>query len=267
MEQTEQTIKVALGVEYQGTHYCGWQRQSHCLSVQQELEQALTQIADQPIELFCAGRTDTGVHALGQVVHFETTAQRPLKAWVQGVNTKLPGDIRVAWAQLQEPEFHARFSAIARQYRYVIFNRDVHSAVLHNRVTWEPHRLDERAMYRAAQALIGEQDFSAFRASSCQASHARREVQSVNVSRHGDMVFIDIRANAFLHHMVRNISGTLMAVGRGLQKEAWVAELLEGKDRTQAAPTAPASGLYFVNAIYPDECKIQQVELNELLWN
>lgn len=258
--------RIALGVEYQGTHYCGWQRQSHCESVQGLVEQALTQIAAEPVDVHCAGRTDTGVHAVGQVVHFETKVQRPLKAWVQGVNTNLPGNIRVAWAKPVASDFHARFSAVARQYRYVIFNRKVHSAVLADRVTWEERILNEQNMHLAAQGLIGEQDFSSFRAAACQASHARRNVQSVEVSRRGDFVFIDIQANAFLHHMVRNISGTLMKIGRGERPVEWVKELLALQDRTQAAATAPASGLYFVNAIYPDEYEIPRVKVDEVLW-
>lgn len=259
-------MKIVLGIEYQGTHYCGWQRQKHCESVQAQVERALTEIAAHDVNLHCAGRTDTGVHAVGQVVHFETSVDRPLKAWVQGANTKLPGDVRIAWAKPIGDDFHARFSAFARQYRYVIYNRAVHSAVLHNRVTWESYKLDEKQMHQAAQALIGEQDFSAFRAAQCQAEHAMREVQKICVSRHGDMVFIDIRANAFLHHMVRNISGTLIEIGKGNKPVEWVAELLEGKDRTLAAPTAPASGLYFVNAFYPEKFDIHEVELNEVLW-
>ena len=259
-------MKIALGIEYQGTNYCGWQRQKHCDSVQAQVEQALTQIADHSVDLFCAGRTDTGVHGLGQVVHFETTSDRPVKAWVQGANTKLPGDIRVSWAKPIADDFHARFSAFARQYRYVIFNRPVHSAVLHNRVTWEPYLLDEVRMHEAAQDLIGEQDFSAFRASQCQAEHARREVQKIAVSRRGNMVFIDIQANAFLHHMVRNIAGTLIEIGKGHQSVNWVKELLLAQDRTLAAATAPASGLYFINAFYPAEYEIPKVELDELLW-
>lgn len=258
--------KIALGVEYLGTDYCGWQRQKHCESVQSQVEKALSEIASHPVDLHCAGRTDTGVHAVGQVVHFETPNERPIKAWVQGVNTKLPGDVRVRWAKAVDEAFHARFSAFARQYRYVIFNRDVHSAVLHNRVTWEPYKLDADKMHQAAQLLIGERDFSSFRAAACQASHAKREVQSIRVSRRGDMVFVDIQANAFLHHMVRNITGTLMQVGKGHKPVEWVAELLEAKDRTLAAPTAPASGLYFVNAFYPDEFELPLASLDEVLW-
>ncbi|MGC9386918.1 MAG: tRNA pseudouridine(38-40) synthase TruA [Hydrogenovibrio sp.] len=257
---------LAIGIEYQGTAYCGWQRQAHCDSVQQPLEAALSEIANEPIELNCAGRTDTGVHAIGQVAHFVTTAERPDKAWVQGVNTKLPRDIRVIWVKPMTGDFHARFSAVARQYRYVIFNRSVHSAILAHRVTWESWPLDETKMHQAAQALIGERDFSSFRAAGCQAAHARREVQWIAVSRRGDFVFVDIRANAFLHHMVRNIVGTLLEVGRGEKPVDWVTDLLAKQDRTQAGMTAPADGLYFVNAFYPEAFELPQVELNELLW-
>lgn len=257
---------IALGIEYQGTAYCGWQRQRHCDSVQAHLEAALSQIAAEPIELFCAGRTDTGVHAIGQVAHFQTAINRPLRAWLEGTNTHLPDDIRVVWVQAVASDFHARFSAQARQYRYVIFNRTVRSAVLAGRVTWERRALDIAAMDAAAQTLIGEYDFSSFRASECQAAHARREVQSLRVSQRGAMVFIDIQANAFLHHMVRNIAGTLMQIGRGEAPISWAAELLALRDRTRATVTAPASGLYFVNAFYPEQYAIPRVALNELVW-
>lgn len=264
-------MRIALGIEYMGGAYCGYQRQKHCPSVQQHLEYALSSIANETVELFCAGRTDTGVHAIGQVVHFDTEAMRPDKAWIQGTNTQLPSDIRVAWVKVVENEgeneFHARFSAVARQYRYVIYNRPVNSAVLAGRVTHEAYSLDAALMHQAAQALLGEQDFSSFRASACQASHARRNVQSVSVSRSGDFVFVDIQANAFLHHMVRNIVGSLIEVGKLHQSVEWIAQLLELQDRTQAAPTAPAEGLYFVNAIYPESLQIPQVRLSEVLWH
>lgn len=259
-------MKWALGVEYLGQHYCGWQRQRHCDSVQQFVEQALSKIASESIEVFCAGRTDTGVNAIGQVVHFETVVERPARAWLEGANTHLPDDIRISWVKPTEADFHARFSAFARLYRYVIFNRPVRSAVLTGRVTWERRPLDDKLMHQAAQALLGEHDFSSFRASECQASHARREVQLLNVTRRGDFVFIDIKANAFLHHMVRNIAGTLMQVGRSDAPIEWVAELLTLEDRTKATATAPASGLYFVNAFYPDAFAIPPVVLNEVLW-
>lgn len=259
-------MRIALGVEYQGTSYCGWQYQEHCDSVQKNLQQALLQIANEPIEVHCAGRTDTGVHAVGQVVHFDTNSIRPDRAWYEGTNTKLPADIRVIWAKPVNESFHARFTAKARQYRYVIFNRRVHSAILANRVTWERQSLDERKMHRAAQVLLGEKDFSSFRAAGCQANHAKREVQKIEVSRHHDFVFVDIQANAFLHHMVRNIVGTLMEVGRGEQNEEWVKQLLDKQDRTQAGVTAPASGLYFVNALYSVSFEIPSVKLDQLLW-
>lgn len=259
-------MRIALGIEYQGSAYCGWQYQDHCDSVQKQLQTALSRIADQPIELHCAGRTDTGVHAIGQVAHFETAVERPERAWCEGTNTHLPADIRVVWAQKVDEDFHARFSAMARQYRYVIFNRSVHSAVLANRVTWERVALNDQKMHIAAQALVGEQDFSSFRAAGCQAAHAMREVQSITVSRRDDFVFIDIQANAFLHHMVRNIAGTLMEIGRGEQSVDWVRELLGKQDRTLAGVTASASGLYFVNALYPASLDIPRVTLNQLLW-
>lgn len=260
------THRIALGVEYLGTAYCGWQFQPHCTAVQNVLQVAVSQIANEPVSLNCAGRTDTGVHAIGQVVHFDTVAERQTKAWVQGVNTQLPADIRVRWAKSVDGEFHARFSAVARQYRYVIYNRSVHSAVLAGRVTWESHRLDVEPMHQAAQSLLGERDFSSFRAAGCQAEHARRNVQSVSVKRQGDFVLVDIQANAFLHHMVRNIVGTLMEVGRGERPIEWVAELLDKRDRTQAGMTAPAGGLYFVNALYPERWEIPLTPLDEVLW-
>ncbi|MBE0493415.1 MAG: tRNA pseudouridine(38-40) synthase TruA [Thiomicrospira sp.] len=259
-------MKWALGVEYLGKHYCGWQRQHHCDSVQAFVERALSRIAAESIEVVCAGRTDTGVNAIGQVIHFETPVERSERSWLEGVNTHLPADIRISWVKRVGKDFHARFSAFARQYRYVIFNRPVRSAVLSDRVTWERKPLDETLMHQAAQALVGEFDFSSFRAAQCQASHARREIDFVKVTRRGDFVFIDIKANAFLHHMVRNIAGTLMQVGRVDAPVEWVADLLVLQDRTKATITAPATGLYFVNAFYPQEFAIPQASLNEVLW-
>lgn len=258
--------KIALCVEYIGTNYCGWQRQLECDSVQAQVENALTSIAVHDVLIRCAGRTDTGVHSIGQVVHFETSVTRPNRAWVRGVNTKLPNDIRIAWAKEVDEDFNARFSAIARQYRYVIYNRKVNSAILNGRVTWDPYNIDVDLMNKAAQKLLGENDYSSFRASGCQANHAVREVQSIKVSRKGDMIFIDIQANSFLHHMVRNIAGTLLEIGKKHKPIEWMVELLLAKDRTIAAPTAPAHGLYFVNAIYPDKFEIPRVAVDEVLW-
>ncbi len=260
-------MKMALGIEYQGTQYCGWQSQEHCISVQQLIEAALSNIANEPVSVQCAGRTDTGVHAIGQVVHFETTVVRHDNAWIEGANTKLPRDIRITWLRQVPDEFNARFRAFARQYRYVIYNRNVQAAILASRATWVRQRLDENAMHQAAQALVGEHDFTSFRASSCQAAHANRDMQSISVIRNGDFIFIDIKANAFLHHMVRNIAGSLIKVGKGAKPIDWMAEVLDAKNRRLAGMTAPADGLYFVNAFYPEKYDLPENLLDTLLWN
>lgn len=260
--------RIVLGIEYLGNAYCGFQLQEHCDSVQKHLQFALTQIANEPIVVHCAGRTDTGVHAIGQVIHFDTQAIRPQRAWTHGVNTHLPGDIRVVWMREVsiDSDFHARFSAVARQYRYVIYNRKVNSAILHKRVTLEHKPLNAEAMHIQAQDLLGERDFTSFRAASCQSAHARREMQAVSVMRRGDFVLIDVKANAFLHHMVRNIAGSLLQVGRGDKPDGYIKHLMDVKDRTQAGITAPADGLYLVSAIYPEEWQLPITALNELLW-
>jgi tRNA pseudouridine38-40 synthase len=250
----KQNSRIALGVEYNGSRYCGWQMQSHgTRTVQHELEKALSIVADHPVQVVCAGRTDTGVHATGQVVHFDTTAERPSRAWVMGVNTHLPDDICVHWSSTVDADFSARFSATMRAYRYVIQQRAARPALYSRRVTWIHHQLDTVAMHQAAQALLGENDFSSFRSSACQSEHAMRFIQSIDVSAEDGFVYVDIRANAFLHHMVRNIVGSLLLVGSGEQPVGWIAELLALKDRTRAGPTAPADGLYLVEVQYPDE--------------
>lgn len=260
-------MRIALGIEYDGSHFCGWQMQSHgSRTVQEELEKALSIVADQPIQVVCAGRTDTGVHATGQVVHFDTTAVRQDKAWILGVNAHLPVDVAVVWSCPVDDGFSARFTATARHYRYVILNRRARPAILHNRVCWRHDALDADAMHAAAQVLIGEQDFSAFRSAACQAEHARRCIHYVNVQRKGEYLYIDIQANAFLHHMVRNIVGSLMVVGSGEKPETWIAELLHQRDRTLAGATAPAQGLYLVKVCYPDTYAFpQQVFLPEFV--
>jgi tRNA pseudouridine38-40 synthase len=242
---------IALGVEYLGSHYNGWQRQSHAPSVQQHVEQALSKIANQPIAVFCAGRTDSGVHGLGQVIHFETEVQRPAKAWIEGANCHLPHDISIVWAQEMPENFHARFSAVSREYRYVIFNSKQKPAVLHDMVTWVKQPLDVAAMSEAAKCLHGEQNYATFQAASCQSPTSFRNIIYLQVTRKGDYVFIDICANAFLHHMVRNIAGALIEVGKGWKPVQWMTQILAEQDRTKAAATAPASGLYFVRANYP----------------
>ena len=247
--------RFALGVEYNGSMFSGYQMQSHgTRTVQAELEKAVSIVANEPIRLTCAGRTDTGVHATGQVVHFDTTVQRELKAWMLGANTNLPSDIAVHWVRQVSGDFSARFSAISRSYRYILFNRRIRSAVFPNNVAWSYEKFDENAMNAAAQHLLGEHDFSAFRSSRCQANHAIRVMQKISVTRQHDYLILDIKANAFLHHMVRNIMGTLMVIGRGEQSVDWMREILEGQDRKCAGMTASPAGLYLVNVEYPKEC-------------
>ncbi len=255
---------IALGVEYLGCRYSGWQRQTHSPSVQACVEQALSQVADSPIEVFCSGRTDAGVHAISQVIHFATEVVRPDKAWVLGGNAHLPVDISILWAKSMPADFHARYSANSRRYRYVIVNRRAKPAILSGLATWIRDELDEKRMHEAAQSLIGEQDFSSFRASSCQASTPFRNVFQVNVSRSGEFVIIDITANAFLHHMVRNIAGSLIEVGRGNYETGHITVLLGLKNRNEAAPTAAPDGLYFYQANYPVKYQIPQRE--STLW-
>ena len=243
-------MRIALGIEYDGTDFSGWQRLSHRESVQGALEKALSFVAAQAVDVTCAGRTDAGVHGRCQVVHFDTEVPRDLRGWVLGACANLPTAVAVLWAREVSPEFHARFSARSRRYCYRILNRPVRAALDARYVTWERHPLDAARMHEAAQALIGEHDFSAFRAVSCQAAHARREVIAVSVRREGEQVIVEIEANAFLHHMVRNIVGSLLPIGRGERDVGWMGELLAGRDREVAGPTAPASGLTFIGPRY-----------------
>ena len=246
--------RIALGIEYNGSLFNGYQLQSAgTRTVQGELERALSKVANEPVRLTCAGRTDTGVHATGQVVHFDTTVQRQLKAWMLGGNTNLPRDVSIHWVRQVSDEFSARFSAVSRSYRYILFNRKVRSAVFQHNVSWSFEPLEATLMNEAAQLLIGEHDFSAFRSSQCQAKHAVREMQVISVKREADYVILDIRANAFLHHMVRNIMGTLMVIGRGEQPVAWIQEVLQSQDRRKAGMTAQAAGLYLIDVEYPAE--------------
>lgn len=244
-------MRVALGIEYDGTDFFGWQRLSHGPSVQAEVEAALSFVANHPVEVTCAGRTDAGVHARCQVVHFDTAAERGPRAWVLGVTTRLPRAIAVLWARATPDDFHARFSAHARRYRYVILNRAIRPALEARFVAWERARLDAEAMHVAAQALLGERDFSSFRAVSCQARHARRNITEISVRRDGPHVIVEIEANAFLHHMVRNIVGSLLEVGRGERSVEWMAELLAARDRNVAGVTAMPQGLCFLGPRYP----------------
>jgi tRNA pseudouridine38-40 synthase len=246
-------MRIAIGIEYDGTAYNGWQRQRTGLGVQQVLEQALNEVADETVELTCAGRTDTGVHATGQVAHFDTTAERSDRGWLLGANTNLPDDVNLNWARPVDGEFHARFSATARSYRYRILNRLVRSALHRERAWWVYQPLDHEQMNTAAQALLGQHDFSAFRAAGCQASTAVREITSISVQRQDDWILLDVTANAFLQHMVRNITGTLVAVGSGEEDIAWPAAVLETRDRTKGGIAAPPHGLTLVRVDYPDD--------------
>lgn len=246
--------RVACRIEYDGSRYYGWQAQPHhgVATVQQTLEAALARVAAGELRVHCAGRTDTGVHGFGQVVHFDPPVARSPKAWVLGTNANLPFDVRVHWAVAVSPSFHARFAAVSRRYRYIIANTPVRPAHLVGQVSWQRHPLDAKLMHREAQCLLGERDFSAFRAAACQSTSPFRNVHSISVTRRGSLVVIDIRANAFLHHMVRNIAGSLMALGSGRQPPGWLAALLAGGDRTAAAETAPPDGLYLVDVGYPE---------------
>ena len=249
--------RVALAFEYDGRDFHGWQQQkSGVRSVQDHLARAASKVADHPVELVCAGRTDAGVHASYQIVHFDTSSQRTLRSWVMGINTALPFDISVHWAGQCLEAFHARFSAVYRRYRYIIFNNPVRSGIQRGQVTWNFRPLDVVQMHAAAQALVGEHDFSAFRAAGCQSRSPVRFLQNISVIRKGDYVIIDVQANAFLHHMVRNIAGALMAVGCQQQAADWIGRILAQKDRKQAGVTAPPHGLYLVDVGYPVEFAI-----------
>ncbi|QBY05295.1 tRNA pseudouridine(38-40) synthase TruA [Thalassotalea sp. HSM 43] len=253
-------MRFALGIEYDGSNYCGWQRQNHVNSVQQELEKALSKVVNQPTEVICAGRTDTGVHGTGQVIHFESPVDRQERAWTLGVNTNLPKDIVVKWGKRVDDDFHARFSATARQYKYIIYNSPCRPAIFHKGLSFCYYPLDEKLMHQAAQQLVGTHDFTSYRTVHCQANSPLRTVLHCNVSRVGSYVIVDIKANAFLHHMVRNIVGSLMRVGRRVESIEWISEVLAQRNRCMAGITAPSGGLYFVDVDYPEHFNIPKPE-------
>ena len=247
-------MRIALGVSYDGSQYFGWQKQKHeTETVQERLEQALSSVANQPVSVICAGRTDTGVHGVGQVVHFDTEAERSQKGWVFGANRNLPDTVSVCWAKPVPSAFHARFSAQARAYRYVIYNHSVRPALGLSHLTWNYRPLDVALMQQAARVLVGEHDFSSFQAQGCQAKSPVRTIHRLNLYRRGALVVLDIEANAFLQHMVRNIAGVLMAIGAGKQPVSWAADVLAHRNRTLGGVTAPPQGLYFMNVRYPAE--------------
>ncbi len=243
--------RVALGIEYDGVGFSGWQRQAHAPSVQAALEQAISEVAQTPITVTAAGRTDAGVHACGQVVHFDTPVSRPDRAWQRGVNRFLPAAIGVRWVAHPGDDFDARRSGLARRYRYCLLSSPQPPVLLRDRVSWTWQSLNAARMHTAAQCLVGEHDFTSFRAAACQAAHPRRCLTEIQVHRHAELITIDIEANAFLHHMVRNIVGSLMVIGRGEQSIEWMAEVLAARDRTLAGMTAPAPGLYLLGVRYP----------------
>ncbi|MFT5879000.1 MAG: tRNA pseudouridine38-40 synthase [Moritella sp.] len=257
-------MRIALGIEYDGSKYYGWQRQLDVTSVQEQLENALASVANHPVRVHCAGRTDTGVHGTGQVVHFDTDAKRNNVAWMLGVNANLPDDIAVRWAQPVDEAFHARFSATARRYRYIIFNNRLRPGILRNGVSHCHVPLDEKLMHEAAQSLLGEHDFTSFRAKHCQSKSPFRRMIHINVTRHNAFIIIDIKANAFVHHMVRNIAGSLMEVGRGRKPVSWIEDLLLLKDRSVAAATGPSAGLYMVEVDYPAQFNLPKMPVGPL---
>jgi len=246
-------MRIALGIEYDGTAYNGWQRQRTGHGVQECVERVLSKVADEPVEIICAGRTDTGVHASGQVVHFDTSSKRSSRGWLLGANSDLPEDVNVTWAQPVSDDFHARFGAVARTYRYLILNRLERSALHRNRAWWVYDPLDIGSMQEAAKSLLGKHDFSGFRAAACQASTPVREISHLSLTQSGPWIELEVTANAFLQHMVRNITGTLVKIGRGDESPGWAAEILQSRDRKKGGIAAPPHGLTLVSVAYPDE--------------
>lgn len=252
------TRRLAVGIEYDGTRFAGWQHQPGLATIQDAVQKALSAVADHPVTVTAAGRTDAGVHACAQVAHFDTVASRPVRGWVLGANSHLPPDIAINWALEVDRSFHARHTAQGRRYRYCMLRRATRPALLRDRVCWIRSPLDASAMHEAAQALVGEHDFSAFRAVECQSTTAMRHVDAITVKNDEALVVIEISANAYLHHMVRNIAGSLLMVGAGERPREWIAETLASRDRTRAGITAPASGLYLWSVRYPKSLQIPE---------
>lgn len=244
-------MRIAFGVEYEGSHFIGWQRQDNGPSIQAHVEAALSKIAAHPVQVICAGRTDAGVHSVGQVIHADVQVERPVRAWVLGTNTHLPPAISILWAKPVDDNFHARFSAQARHYRYVTLNRLTRPAVLHRKVAWIYQPLNVELMQTGANFLLGEHDFSAYRGAGCQSKSPVRIVQHITVTRHEDFIVLAVCADAFLYHMVRNIAGVLIAIGAGQQPPQWAQQVLQSRDRRQGGITAPAEGLYLYDVDYP----------------
>lgn len=252
-------MRIVLGIEYEGSMFCGWQSQAGGGSVQDALESALSAVANTSlVRVVCAGRTDAGVHAIEQVVHFDAPVERPLTAWVRGVNAHLPTAIAVRWAQPMPDDFHARFSAQGRRYRYVLLNRAERPGLMAHRVGWFHLPLDLSAMQSASTFLLGTHDFSAFRSAECQAKSPVKTLRKISIVRHEDLIMFDFEADGFLHHMVRNLIGALVYVGKGAHPPGWLGELLMAKDRALAAPTFAACGLYFAGVDYDARWQLKE---------
>lgn len=243
-------MRIILVLEYDGSRYCGWQSQSEGCSIQNAIETALSKIAKEEIRVVTAGRTDAGVHALHQVVHFDTLAQRPINAWVRGANAFLPYDIAILWAIETSTEFHARYSALERRYLYLLSNQSIRPGINYKKVGWFHHPLELESMQTAGSILIGKHDFSSFQAAECQAKSPIRTITQLSITRQGNLLIFDLRANAFLHHMVRNIIGCLVYIGKGKYSAQWMHELLKSCNRRYAAPTFSAAGLYLAGVKY-----------------
>ncbi|MGP9543589.1 tRNA pseudouridine(38-40) synthase TruA [Psychrobacter sp. AOP7-B1-25] len=250
--ETEPTYTLAIAIEFLGTHYHGWQRQREVLGVQEALETAIGKVANEPVEIIAAGRTDASVHASNMIAHFTTHAYRPTHNWLRGVNSLLPDDIALRWIQPMPADFHARFGAIARRYRYITLNQAQRPAILNHQVTHIYEPLDLEAMQQAAADIVGTHDFSSYRAAACQSNQPVRTISHANLFAHGQFIVFDIQADGFLHHMVRNLMGTLYAIGSHELEPADFLNILHKKDRTIAPPTASGDGLYFINAYYPE---------------
>jgi tRNA pseudouridine38-40 synthase len=259
-------MRLAMGIEYDGRCFFGWQFQKERPSVQQVVEQAISFVANTDVNVVCAGRTDTGVHAVEQVIHFDTDVQRDEYAWLKGTNANLPKSVSVLWVKQVNEGFHARFNAERRRYRYVIFNRDVRPAFLAGRVSWDYRQLDETKMQAAANTLLGEHDFNAYRTVACQAKSPVRNLIRLDVSRNNELIFLDVEANAFLHHMVRNLAGVLMSIGAGEQPVSWAWDVLQTRDRRSGGITASPDGLYLMKINYPVEYNLPQSLSSSAVW-
>jgi len=259
-------VKVALGIEYDGTQFCGWQIQLSQRTVQGCLEEALSRVANHPVKTTAAGRTDSGVHALQQVVHFETTVERDERNWILGLNTNLPNDINVLWAKPVADDFSARFSALNRHYRYIIINRVSRSSIHSKRMWWMFSPLDIERMQAAADLLVGHHDFSAFRAKDCQANNPVKTLEKLQITKQGDCIAIDVKSQSFLHHMVRNLVGVLVLIGEGKKPVIWAQQVLESRDRGQGGITSPPQGLYFTKVEYPEKYDLPTVSNFPVVW-